>query len=230
MWVCFLITILTFSVLRLTQSKTGWIWLLQWVKRFLNLNTCYMISYVTGSLWDWCHLNSISIVFKVTFSYFNIWGFWWIFVISEFFVFEYRSQNENLQITENLVFASTKLKWIWIYFLITFLTFLAAKREINKSKLNLINLDGLEALKEISTWYLTENMAESFWDWYYLKSISTASEATFSYSILWRFCSTSLISEKSEITENLYFWIYSVQLHVNLFSISISIFLVLKLK
>ena len=80
-------------------------------------------------------------------------------MISEFFVFEYRSQNENLQITENLVFASTKLKWIWIYF---FLTFLAAKREINKSKLNLINLDGLEALKEISTWYLTENMAESF--------------------------------------------------------------------
>ena len=83
-------------------------------------------------------------------------------MISEFFVFEYRSQNENLQITENLVFVSTKLKWIWIYFLITFLTFLAAKREINKSKLNLINLDGLEALKEISTWYLTENMAESF--------------------------------------------------------------------
>ena len=83
-------------------------------------------------------------------------------MISEFFVFEYRSQNENLQITENLVFASTKLKWIWVYFLITFLTFLAVKREINKSKLNLINLDGLEALKEISTWYLTENMAESF--------------------------------------------------------------------
>ena len=181
MWVCFLITILTFWVLKPTQSKTGRIWLLQGVKRFLNLNTCYMISNVTGSLWGWCHLNSISIVFKVTFSYFNILGFLMNFRDFRVFVFKYRSQNENLEITENPFFASTKLKWTCICFLITFLTFLAAKREINKSKLNLINLDGLEALKETSTWYLTENMAESFWDWYYLKSILTVFEATFSY-------------------------------------------------
>ena len=63
------------------------------------------------------------------------------------FAFWYRAQNENPEITENL--------YIWVYkvqihvdlVFAHYFNFLSAKVEINKSELNLINLDGLEALK-----------------------------------------------------------------------------------
>ena len=63
------------------------------------------------------------------------------------FAFWYRAQNKNPEIKENL--------YIWVYKVQIhvdlvfdhYFNFLSAKVEINKSELNLINLDGLEALK-----------------------------------------------------------------------------------
>ena len=104
----FLITISTFWVLKLTQSKTGSIWLIQRVKGFLNPNTSYMISNVAGSFWVWCHLNSILRVFEVTFSYFSVLVFFMNIGDFRVLVFGYRPENENPEITDNLYF------WVYI--------------------------------------------------------------------------------------------------------------------
>ena len=55
----------------------------------------HMISMVAKSFWDWCHLNSISRVFEITFSYFSILGFWINFCDFQAFTFRYSVQNEN---------------------------------------------------------------------------------------------------------------------------------------
>ena len=63
------------------------------------------------------------------------------------FFIEYRAQTKNTEITENLY------PWVWevqanvdLFFDHCFI-FFNAKTEINKDELNLINLDGLDALK-----------------------------------------------------------------------------------
>ena len=88
------------------------------------------------------------------------------------FVFGYSSQNENLEITENLYFWVYKVQIHMDLFFDHFFNFLGAKTEINKSELSLINLDGLEVLKRqlLGTWF---GIDESFWDLYDSKSIST---------------------------------------------------------
>ena len=63
------------------------------------------------------------------------------------FVFGYRPQNENPEITENLYFWVCKVQMHMNLFFDNFFNVLGAKTEINKSELNLINLDGLEAVK-----------------------------------------------------------------------------------
>ena len=71
-------------------------------------------------------------------------------------------------------------------------------------------------------------MAESHWDLCDFKNISPAFEATLSYFIimpfLWNFHDFRVFvfgyrapNENPEITENFYFWIYKVQMHVDLF-------------
>ena len=63
------------------------------------------------------------------------------------FVFGYRPQNENPEITENLYFWVYKVQMHMDLLFDHYFKFLSAKTKINKNKLNLINLDGLEALK-----------------------------------------------------------------------------------
>ena len=75
------------------------------------------------------------------------WGFSWISMISEFSVLGIGLKTKTRKSRKVFIFGSTKFKCIWIYFLITILTFLGAKTKINKNLLNLINLDGLEAFK-----------------------------------------------------------------------------------
>ena len=58
------------------------------------------------------------------------------------FVFGYRAQNENL---ENHYFWVIKLKSMWIYFIITILTFWVSKMTLAKT--NSVNLERSEALK-----------------------------------------------------------------------------------
>ena len=63
------------------------------------------------------------------------------------FVFGYRSQNEKPEITENLYFWVYKVQMHMDLFFDNYFNFLGVKTKINKNLLNLINLDGLEALK-----------------------------------------------------------------------------------
>ena len=69
-------------------------------------------------------------------------------------------------------------------------------------------------------------MAEWFWVWCHLSSISTVFEATFSYysimAFLKNFRGFRVFAfgpqiENPEITENLCFWVYKNQMHMNLF-------------
>ena len=116
-----------------------------------------MNSNVAESLWERCHLNSISTVFETTFSYYSIMAFLYNFRAFRVFVFGYRPQNKKPEITENLYF--------WIYndqmhadlFFDLYFNFLRVKTEINKKnnkRLNLINLEGSLALKrqKYDTW------------------------------------------------------------------------------
>ena len=63
------------------------------------------------------------------------------------FVFGYRSQNEKPEITENLYFWVYKVLMHMDLFFDDYFNFLGAKNKIDKSALDLINLDGLEAFQ-----------------------------------------------------------------------------------
>ena len=113
-----------------------------------------MIRNVPGSFWDWCHTNSISRVFEVTFSYFSILGFLMNFRDFRVFIFGYKPQNKNPEITGSLYFWVCKVQMHMNLFFDHYFNFLGAKTEINKNELNLINLYRLEALKRqlLGTW------------------------------------------------------------------------------
>ena len=104
-----------------------------------------MFSNVAKSLYIWCHLNNISRVFEVTYSHFSILGFLMGFRDFRVFVFGYMAQNENPETTENHYFWVMKLKYMWICFMITILTFWVSKMALGKT--NSINLERLETLK-----------------------------------------------------------------------------------
>ena len=116
-------------------------------KAFKNPNTCYKISNVAEWFWVWCHLNSISTAFEATFSHFSIMAFLLNFRDFRLFVFEYRAQNENLEITKNPYFWVYNVQMNADLFFDHYFKFLRTKIEIYKSDFNLINLDGLEAIK-----------------------------------------------------------------------------------
>ena len=109
-----------------------------------------------------------------------------------------------------------------------FFNFLSAKTKINKNVVNLITLDGLEAVKRqkyytgIAMWL---NHFENHVVW---ATFQLFLKLHFHITVLWRFCRISVISwvfvfgyrpqnENLEIMENLYFWVYKVQMHMNLF-------------
>ena len=63
------------------------------------------------------------------------------------FVFRYRAQNENPEITDNLYFWVYKVQMNVDLFFDHYFNFLSTKTKIYKNKFHLINLDWLEALK-----------------------------------------------------------------------------------
>ena len=140
----------------------------------------------------------LSSVFEVSYSHFSILRFLTNFRDFWVFVFGYRSQNENPEITENLYFLVYKLCFDHYF------SCLSVKTDISKNRLNLIYSEVLKAFK---THCMTSNVAESFLDWCRLNSISTVLRATFSFQlllelyspilVLWRFCRISVISEFS---------------------------------
>ena len=113
------------------------------------------------------------------------------------FHFGYRPQNENPEITENLYFWVYKFQIHMNLFFDHYFNFLSAKTKINKNELNLINLDGLEAL---------ERQSPGIWlgiwvNHFEVDVIWRASQLFFKLhshnSVLWRFCSISVISDFS---------------------------------
>ena len=94
--------------------------------------------------------ESISRVFEVTYSHFSFLGFLMNFRDFWVFVFGYRPQNENPEITENLYFWVCKVEMDVDPFLYLYFNFLSVKTEIKKNynkRLNFINLKGSKALK-----------------------------------------------------------------------------------
>ena len=124
-----------------------------------------------------------------------LWRFCKISTISEFSFFGYRPQNENLEFTENLYFFVCKVRMSLNLFFDHYFNFLSAKTKIKKKELNLINLDGLEALKRETpgTWlriWVNQFEADVIWraSLLFLKLHSHN-------SVLWHFCSISVTSE-----------------------------------
>ena len=116
---------------------------------------------------------------------------------------------------------------MWVWFLITILNFWLLKLTHKNTGPSLIEPNGQKIFKP-KYLYMTSNVAEWFWLWCYLKSISTVFESTFSYYSIMAFLQNfrnfrvfvfgySPQNENLEITENLYFWVYKVQMHMNLF-------------
>ena len=107
--------------------------------------------------------------FWAIFSCFSIMAVLQNFNYFQVFVFVCRAHNKNLemhQMLKNLSFDP--------YF-----NFLSDKKL--KSRLNLINLEGPEALKrKINIWYMVSSADESFWFRCHLNSILTVFEATLS--------------------------------------------------
>ena len=55
------------------------------------------------------------------------WGFWWLCMISEFSFLGIGLKTKTWKSRKIFTFGSTKFKYIWIYFLITFLIFWVLK-------------------------------------------------------------------------------------------------------
>ena len=116
------------------------------------------------------------------------------------FVFGYRPENENMEITENLSFWVDKVQMDMDLYFDLYFNFLAVKTEINKSnneRLNLINLEWSETLKRQTprAWlriWVNHFEADVIWraSQLFLKLHSHN-------SVLWHFCSISVISEFS---------------------------------
>ena len=156
-----------------------------------------MNSNMAESFWEWCHLNSIQGIFWVKFLYFSISGFFMNFYDFWVFGFRYRPQNENLEIMENLHFWVYKVQMHMNLFFDHCFNFWGAKTKMNKNVLNLINVDGLETFKiqTPGTWLeICVNHFEFDVIW---RTSELFLKLHSHNSVLWHFCSISVISEFS---------------------------------
>ena len=143
----------------------------------------------------------LSRVFEVTYSHFSILRFLTNFRDFWVFVFGYRPQNENPEITENLYFLVYELCFDHYF------SCLSVKIEISKNGLNLIYSEVLKAFKTHITAAWLAMWLNHFWIHVVWNSISTVLRATFSFQllwelyspilVLWRFCRISVISKFS---------------------------------
>ena len=139
-----------------------------------------MMSNVAESFWDWCHFNCISRVFEITYSHFSISGFLTNFRYFQVFVFGYRAQNENPEITENLYFLVYNTPMHVDLCFDYYFNCSSVNTGISKNVLNLI-YRGVKSFQNANSCCMINSLVESFWDWCCLNSISTVFRATFSY-------------------------------------------------
>ena len=150
------------------------------------------------------------------------------------FNFVYRPQNENPKITENLCFSSSKVQMDMDLFFDHYFNFLSAKTGINKDELNLINLGGLEALKRqllgawLGIWLYHFEIDIIRRSWCYIKCSMMLHLMLHSHISVLRLLSRvfrdfrvfvfgrKAENEIPEITENLYFSVFSSQTLSNL--------------
>ena len=131
---------------------------------------------------------------------FHITVLWRFCRISEIFEFSFlgiRLKTKTRKSRKISIFVFAKFKCIWIYFLITILTFWVLKLKKNKSVLNLINLDGLESFKrqKYDTWIaMWLNHFDNNVIWTAFKGVL---ELHSYISVFWDFSWISLISEFS---------------------------------
>ena len=156
-----------------------------------------MISNVAGFIWDWCHLSSISRFFEVAFSYVSILGFWMNFSDFQFFIFGYRAQNENTEITETLYFLVYNTPMRVDLCFDHYFNCLSVKTDISKNGLNLIYSEGLKAFKTqiAAAWlamWLNHFVIDVVWTVFQL-----VLEVHSHISVLWCFCGISVNSEFS---------------------------------
>ena len=86
-------------------------------------------------------------VFEVAYSHFSILGFLMNFRDFRVFVFGYRAQNENLEITENLYFLDYNTQMHADLCFDHYFNCLSIKTDINKNRLNLMYSEGSIAFK-----------------------------------------------------------------------------------
>ena len=86
------------------------------------------------------------VIFEAIFSYYSIMTFLQNYRHFRLFIYCYRPENENPEISENLYYWVYKVQMGMNLFFDHYFNILSAKTEINKKLLNLVNLDGL-ALK-----------------------------------------------------------------------------------
>ena len=72
------------------------------VRIFWKTKIWHIVSKVAELFWERCHLNNISRVLEITFSYFSILGFLMNFRDFRVFFLGYRAQSENPEITANM--------------------------------------------------------------------------------------------------------------------------------
>ena len=90
MWICFLITVSTFWTLKLkkqtqtNKQKQTQVNKSRGVRISWKIKIWHIISKVAELFWERCHLNNISRVLEIAFSYFSILGFLMNFRDSEF--------------------------------------------------------------------------------------------------------------------------------------------------
>ena len=148
------------------------------------------------SLWERCHLDSISTVFEAIFPYYSIMTFLLNFRDFWVFSFGYRSQKENPEITENLYFSFYKVPIHMNLFFHHYFNNLNAKTKTNKKLLNLVNLDGLALKRQkydiwIAMW-LKHFENDVIWTAFQL-FLKLHSHIT----VFWRFCRIPKISKFS---------------------------------
>ena len=141
------------------------------------------------------------------------------------FVFRYRTQNENPEITENSCLWVFKVQIYVDLFFYHYFNFLSAKTKINKSQLNLINLDGSEAPKRQICSTLGTGWIILRFTWFE-EHLNCFSKLHSYILVLWLSCRISVVSELSffgeraqnknpDTAENLYFPAFSSQTLLN---------------
>ena len=160
-----------------------------------------------------------------------LWRSCRISMISKFSFLGVRLKTKSWKSRIIFIFKLITLKCMRVLFFDHCFDFLRVETGINKSGLNLINLEQSEAIKRHlpATWL---TMPESCWLWCHMKSISTPYEAKFSVFVEFSEFSPLGIGFKTKNRKShkiFIFWIYKGQLNEDLFLINILTFWVLKL-